>query len=279
MSFGTPKVIETLAFEPVLNEVMLDAAARFTAAGVTYDVGNLEFDPVKILAEALSYRELNLRARINDAALTRVLPFAGGTDLDYLAAFYDVARMALEDDARLRKRVTLAISGRSTAGPAEWYIGAAMRASVRVKEAVIYRAGLDPVLTIAILSTDNGGLADAPLIAAVTALVTGDAVRTVSDRVNVIAAVSSVLAVEADIWLLPDAPQSIMDELAPRLRAALDAEGGLGFDLKRSWLASRLHQPGVARVDVKAPLADYVAGPSGAAAIGAVTLTYKGRDR
>jgi phage-related baseplate assembly protein len=277
--FQSPSVIETLDYEVIVSAMVADAASRLALAGISYDVGNLEVDPVKIVIEADAARELLLRARINDAALTRVLPYAAGSDLDYLASFYGVARLADEADARLRKRVTLAISGRSTAGPADWYVSAAMRASIRVKEAMIYRTGIGPELVLSILATDNGGVADAPLIAAVDAEVQKNSVRVISDRITVISAVKTIVNVAAEVWLLPDASQTIIAALEPQLRAAFEAEGGLGFDLKRSWLASRLHQPGVARVNLTGPAADVIVSPNGAVAIGTVTITYMGRDR
>ena len=80
-----PAVIEELAFETILAELMADAVARFAAAGIDYDVGNLETDPVKIVLEAAAYRETLLRARVNDAARANLLSFAAATDLDHLA--------------------------------------------------------------------------------------------------------------------------------------------------------------------------------------------------
>src|SRR5262245_34679611 len=115
-AFPPPEAIETLDFEVILAAVMADAQARFDLAGIAYDVGGLETDPVKIVAEAASYRELLLRARINDAIRANLLAFARGADLDHLAAFYDAARMPAEGDDRFRLRIQLIIQGRSTGG-------------------------------------------------------------------------------------------------------------------------------------------------------------------
>lgn len=274
-----PKVIDDLDYEVMLASLLADGQARLAARGINYDVGNLEFDPFKIGMESVSFHELNLRARINDAAMTRVLPFAIGSDLDYLSAFHDVTRLADESDERLRKRVTLAISGRSTAGPADWYVSAAMRASVRVKDARVYRTGIGPQLALAILATDNGGVADPALIAAVEAVVLSDSVRVISDDISVVPAVQQSVNVAADVWLLPEASQTVITEMETSVRQSFIAEGGLGFDLKLSWLQSRLFVPGVSKLTLTAPLTDTIAGPNSAISIGTVTLTYRGRDR
>lgn len=274
-----PAIIEELDYEAILGALLSHAVQRFADAGVDYDVGALETDPVKIVLEAAAYRELLLRARINDAARANLVAFSTGADLDHLALFYDVARLPAETDAALRDRVILAIAGRSTAGPADWYRAAAFRASVRVADAAVYRPGLGPDLRIAVLATDNFGEADAQLLEDVRAVVTSDAVRVISDRIEVTAATSISVDVVADIWLLPDAPQTVFDGLEISLRTALAERGGLGFDVTRSWLIATLHQAGVHKVQLAAPVADVVVGQNQAAKLGTVTLAYKGRDR
>ena len=68
-------------------------------------------------------------------------------------------------------------------------------------------------------------------------------------------AVSAVVDIEADIWLRPDAPQSLFDSLPDLLTEAWAAEGGIGVDLVTSWIEARLHVDGVSRVEIKSPAA------------------------
>ncbi|MGS1093114.1 baseplate assembly protein [Aquamicrobium terrae] len=279
LALPSPSIIEGLDYEAILGALMADVRDRFAGAGIDYDVGHLETDPVKIVLEAAAYREMLLRARVNDAAKANLVAFSEGTDLDHLAAFYDVARLQGELDEALRERVILAISGRSTAGPRDWYRAAARRASDRVKDAAVYRIGLGPDIRVAVLATDNYGEPDAALLAAVRNVVTSDAVRVISDRIEVIAATSTTVDLAADAWLLPDAPQTVFDGLEDGLRAALAAQGGLGFDVTRSWLVATLHQPGVQKVVLHTPASDAVVGDNAAATLGTVALTYKGRGR
>ncbi|TIR24030.1 MAG: baseplate J protein [Mesorhizobium sp.] len=274
-----PEVIETLDFEAIVAAMITDVVDRFAAAGVDYDVGNLETDPVKIIFEVAAYREIGLRARINDAAKANLVAFAIGPDLDHLAGFYDVVRLDGETDDALRARTIIAISGRSTAGPEDWYRSAALRASPRVKDVAVYRVGTGPDIRISVLATDNFGEPDAALLAAVDGEVQKNSVRVISDRVTVLSATSTTVNVVADIWLLPSAPITVFDNLESTLRTALATEGGLGFNVTRSWLTAKLQQPGVQKVSLSAPMADAIVDDGAAAKFGTITLTFKGRDR
>jgi len=276
---GRPAVLEEIVYETILSNLMADVTARFQAAGISYDVGGLETDPVKIVNEVAAFHIMSLRARVNDAAKANLVAFAGGTDLDHLAFFYDVARLDGEADDALRRRIIIAISGRSTAGPVDWYRSAALRASPRVRDAAVYRVGKGPDIRVSVLATDNFGEPDAALLAAVTNEVTKGSVRVISDRVAVVSATSATANVDAEIWLLPGAPITVFQNLEASLRAALAAEGGLGFNVTRSWLTAKLHQPGVQRVNLIAPVADVVVDDNAAVRVGTVTLTLKGRDR
>lgn len=278
-SLPAPTAIEVLEYEAILAELLADVTARFLASGIDYDVGNLETDPVKICLEAAAYREILLRARVNDAVKSNLIAFALGSNLDHLAGFYDVSRMDGETDAALRSRTVIAISGRSTAGPHDWYRSAALRADVRVKDASVYRVGTGPDLRIAVLATDNFGEPDAALLAAVELVVQSDEVRVISDRVEVVSATSATVNVAGQVWLQPDAPQSVFTGLEAELRAALAAEGGLGFNVAPSWITSKLHRPGVHKIVLTSPAAEVVLDDNAAAKFGTVTLTYMGRDR
>ena len=81
----------------------------------------VESDPAIKLLEVAAYRETILRARVNDAFKATLLAFAAGNDLDNLAAFYGLTRLAQETDAELKDRTINRIQGSSTAGGAAWY--------------------------------------------------------------------------------------------------------------------------------------------------------------
>ncbi|MEN5278063.1 baseplate J/gp47 family protein [Brucella sp. TWI432] len=274
----TPGVIETVSYASILDEAIEDLKVRFAKAGVTYDVGNLETDPAKILVEVSAAREIIIRQRINDAAKANLIAYATGSDLDHLAAFYDVTRLSGENDIQLRARVVLAIQARSPGGSSYWYKQAALRADTRIKDVVVYREPFWPVIHIAVLSNYDGGIPDQAMLSAVTAEVLSDKVRLLNDTIIVEAAVTQEVNITADIWLLPTAGTNVFDSLEQVLRDAWFMESGVGFDLEISWLESRLHIDGVKKVTVTSPTATIVNSEGKATALGTITLNNRGRD-
>jgi len=269
-----PEVIQTVDYEAIVTLMRNDLVARFPGiAGVV----DLESEPARKLLEVFGYRELLLRARVNDAARANLLAYAGGADLEHLAQFYDVTRQANETDAGLRGRVVLAIRGRSTGGTEPRYRYVALSASPRVADAVVWREGTTPLVRCAVYSTDNNGVPDTALLAAVTAHLNDPAVIMVNDTIQVSAAVQTVQNIVASLTLLPNTSESILADIEAALRSDWLAERRLGFDMTTSWLTARLMRAGVYKAVVTTPSADVIASPSQAISIGTVTLTVAGR--
>ena len=306
---AAPAVIGEIDYEAVLAALVADVRDRFAAAGVDWDVGGLETDTAAILGQAVAYRETLLRAHINAAARANLRGFARGSDLDHLAEFYGLARLEVvhaddetpgsetpgsatpgsetpgsatpitETDERLNERLTLAIYGRSAAGPKERYEAVARGVDAAIIDAHVYRTGAGPALECAILTSDDNGVPDDDLLGAVHAALNADDIRSINDHVAAVAAVRRTVDIEADIWLAPETPQSLLDTLGPGLRDAWAHHSRIGSDLPLSWIVSRLHGPGVARVAVRAPDTDIIVPGHEAVAIGTVTLNDRGRTR
>lgn len=274
-SLAKPGVIETVDYESIVSLMRDDMVARFPAIVGVID---LESEPARKLIEVFAYREMLLRARVNDAARANLLAFALGSDLDHLAAFYDVVRLPFEADDRLRARVVLAIRGRSTGGTEPRYRYVALSADIRVADAVVWRDGTSPVVRCAIYSTDNNGVPDAALLQAVREHMTASDVRMVNDTIVVTAAVQKVQNVTAALTLLPNTSETLVTEIASSLQSSWLAERGLGYDLTLSWLTAKLMRYGVYKVDITLPAADVIASPIEAISIGTVTLSVAGRD-
>ncbi|MFN3892004.1 MAG: baseplate J/gp47 family protein [Beijerinckiaceae bacterium] len=269
-----PEVVEPLDFEAIRASLIADYKVRYPG----FDVDALESDPVIALLEVAAYRELVLRARINDSARANLLAFAKGGDLDQLGAFYDVARLTGESDDRMRDRVVLAIIGRSPGGTRERYKYIAMTADVRIADVVVWNTGTDPYVRISILNSLNNGVPYPDMLEAVEAALTADNVQMVNDTFIIAGAVKTTVNIAADVWLLPTAPQSAFTGLAQALRDAWAAEGGLGRDLNVAWITARLMRPGIARVAVTAPAGSTAAQFFEAIALGTITLTDRGRE-
>jgi len=273
-----PEVIKTFYFEAILADRMADLRQRLLAAGIDYDVGHLETDILKVVHLGDSMREVTLRAAINDAAMANLLAFALGGDLDHLAFFYDVERLVGETDDALRDRTVLSIKARSPGGSEWWYAAAAKRADVRIRSVKPYREKFWPIIHIAVLSSENGGIPDQRMLDAVTAEIMSDRVRLLNDTIVIEPAVASGTDIEADIWLLPDAAFGLMDVLPEILRQAWQAEAAIGFDLEPSWIEARLHVAGVKRVRLRSPSASVIASEGVALTPGSIKLNYMGRD-
>lgn len=270
-----PDIVETLDFEAIVTALRDDVVALYPdLAGVV----DIEGSPARILIEVFAYREILVRARVNDATRANLVAFATGTDLDHLAAFYDVARLPDEADADLRIRTILAIAGRSPGGTEDRYEFVARSADVRVDDCRVYRTEESPAVRVAITATDNGGVPDQPLLDAVEAALTASDVRLVSDTIIVEAATTISADVEAEIWLDPDADGSIIDGLSAALAAAWDSYGGIGRDLTISWITKTLMVPGVQKVNVLQPAAHVDVPFNRAATLGTVTIHDMGRD-
>lgn len=110
----------------------------------------LESEPVTKLLQENAYRELLLRQRINEAAQAVMVAYAIGSDLDQLAANYNVKRLTvtpadndaappvaavMESDEALRLRVPAAFEGLSVAGPTAAYEFHVRSADGRVADA------------------------------------------------------------------------------------------------------------------------------------------------
>jgi phage-related baseplate assembly protein len=268
-----PQAIEELSFETILAELVADFRARWP----DWDMGALETDPILIALQVAAYREQNIRERINEAVRSNILPFAIGGDLDQLAVFYDLVRLNGETDAQFRRRVVLAIAGRSPGGTAERYRSIALSVDARIADVVVWTNSLEPYVRVSVLNTLNNGVPYPEMLTAVREALNASSVLMVNDTLIVTGAVRTTIDVVADVWLLPNAPQATLDTLAQNLRDAWAVEGGLGRDLTPSWLVARLMRPGVARVSVTAPINGAAVEFFEAIALGAITLTDKGR--
>lgn len=270
------QAIEELSYEDILASIKADLIVRYPEIE---PILQLESTVVAKVLEVAAYQKTLLRARINDAVRANILAAATGADLENLAAFYGVSRLAGESDARLRDRVVLAVLGRAPGGTEEWYAYHAMTADADVAEVKVYRIDTGPRIGVSVLSAVNGGVPDQAMLDAVEAVVNSKSVRSVNDVISVSAATSQTADIVADVWLLPNTPHSVFTGLEAQLRAAWQDESGIGFDLNRSWVEAKLHVSGVSKVNVTAPAADAVASDTSAIAIGTVTLNFKGVSR
>jgi phage-related baseplate assembly protein len=265
-----PDIVETLSFETLRAAILADGVARMNAAGVPYNVSALESDPFVALCEAYAYREMNLRARINDAARAVLLPSSWGTNLDNIGAAFDTARNSGELDAAYQQRIHIAPAAFSSCGPQgayEYWARTILPLSVdatavqiapgKVRVAVLYAA---PTLT--------PPPADLQTLAA--ALV-APAMKPLTDVVAVTGAsiVPATITAVSTLFPGPDAA-SVQAAQTSALAAFLTANQKLGFALTRSALIAALQVGGVKSVNLISPAADI---PIDAASVYSVVST------
>ena len=252
---AAPDVVETLDYEVILAAMVADLQSRdpaFTAL--------VESDPAYKILEVAAYRETIIRQRVNDGAKAVMLAYAGGADLDQIAANYNVERLVLdegdpdaippvaptlESDTDLRRRVQLSFEGFSTAGPVGAYVFHALGADPDVLDVSVASPAPGDVV-VSVLSRQGDGTASAGLISAVDAVLSSDTVRPLTDNVTVQSATIVNYSVTAVLTVLPGPDGSVV---LAQSQAALDAyiaeTRRLGRDVTRSGLFAALHQPGV----------------------------------
>ena len=269
----TPQVLETLRFETVFDALLRDFQVRYPQYSAL-----LASDPVIKLIEVAAYRELLLRARINEAARANLLAFAVGHDLEHLGAFYGVTRLPQEQDDPLRRRIRARIMGFANAGGAAHYRYWALSASPEVADVAVDSPGPGRV-RISVLPTGHSDTVPEALLDTVRATVLRDDVRVLTDTVEVVPVSLVPVTVAAQIWLYPDTPMAVFEGLAPRLTRELAQAAVLGWDLTLSWLIGQLQQPGIHKVALNEPATDIRIHSTQAVRLTDVQLTFAGRDR
>lgn len=210
-----PTIIEELDFEEILIEVKAVMVAAYPAdqqAAVIAALA-LESEPLNVIAQALAYREMLLRQRINEGAAACMLSHSTGNDLDNIAANLDTERLIkteatettdaeMESDEALRLRAQAAFEGMSVAGPSAAYEYFARSASGKVADARASSPAPAEVI-IAVLSTEGDGTASPELLAAVAEAVNDEEVRPLGDRVTVRSAEIVDYEINATLYLYP----------------------------------------------------------------------------
>lgn len=269
-ALSPPDIIETLDYEAIVKELRDDLVARFPLIAGVID---LESEPARKLIEAFAYRELRLRARINDGARAVLLASSFGTNLDHLAALFGTARQQGESDNRLRRRIQLAPEAFTVAGPegayqyqvltvAPWARDvSAIMTQPGVVRVTVLRSGPDPIPTEAEREAIRLHLRD-------------EAIRPLTDVVQVLPPTVRGVTIEARLTLYPGPDAGVVQSRATAaLGDWLERNRMLGMNLRRSAIFARLHQEGVHSVELVSPAEDIVLDDTEVYAITGMTIT------
>lgn len=290
-----PAVVEPLDFEAILAArkaalVALWPEADRPALEATLAI---EGEALTLFLEESAYRELLLRARINDAAHAVMLAYATGTNLDQIGANYGVARLTitpanpaavppvaavLEADTDYRARILLSLAALSVAGPEDAYLYHAQSADPRVAHVTAQSPSPGEVL-ITVLARSGNGTPPADLLAAVGAALSAKAVRPLTDHVTVQAPTIVPFAVTATLSTYPGPDAAVvLAQAQAALADYLESVRRIGYDITLSGIYGALQRPGVHRVTLTSPAADVIIdnGSAGHCTAINVTLTTTG---
>ena len=277
-----PDVIETLDYERIVTELRDDLVATFPAIAGVID---LQSEPARKLIEAFAYREMLLRARINDAARSVMLASAYGANLDHLAALFGTKRMEVEDesgamvlesDDRLRRRVQLAPDAFSVAGPEGAYVYHALTVAPWARDVTAISPRPGCIRVTVLRSGDQPSPALSERESVRMALLKND-VRPLTDMVEVRGRDVQRITVEATLTLYegPDGTM-VRNKAITALSDWLEANRMLGRNLRRSAIFSRLHVEGVHSVDLASPAKDVVLERTEVYVVDALTIKLGG---
>ncbi|TGY50823.1 baseplate assembly protein [Rodentibacter pneumotropicus] len=272
---NAPKVLEDLNFETLLTERKAEFIALFPQEEQDFWRArlNLESEPITKLLQEVVYLQLLERSRINQAAQATMLAYATGSDLDVIAANFNVQRQIiqtednsvtpkilaiLEDDTSLRLRTQLAFEGLSVAGPRSAYVFHALSAHPEVADVSVISP--EPAqVTVTILSRIGQGTASEQVLNAVRKKLNDENIRPIGDRVTVQSAVIHSYNIRAKLHLYRGPEyEPIKAEALKKLTAYTEEKRRLGRDISLSGIYAALHLEGVQRVELLSPSADIV---------------------
>ncbi|MFV0576049.1 MAG: baseplate J/gp47 family protein [Vibrio sp.] len=255
-----PKVKEEIDFETILTRKKTDLKTRY----LSWDA-DVESDPTVKNLEVSAYDETVQRQRVNDAALSVMLPWSEDTDADNLASFFNLEREVIqkaddtvtppieaiyETDDALKRRCLLAWSAITTAGPRKSYIYHALSSSSQVKDADAYRVSPGNV-NVVVLSHEGNGTASDALLATVDGQITSESVRPLCSNAKSISAkiyeyeITAVLDIETIA-----AKDSIIQTALENAQLYVDKAHRIGGLVSESALDAAMHIEGVRDVDL-----------------------------
>lgn len=268
-----PVVVEQLDFDTTLNERREEFVSMFPPEmqdTVRHTLA-LPSDPGEKLLEFSTYLENLMRQRVNEAALSTMLAYAQDTDLDNLAANYNVERQVItpadttttpptpavmESDDSLRQRTQSAMETLSVAGPTAAYEAFACAADGRVADAKAISPS-PACVTVSVLSTLGDGTADSTLLDIVAAALNDENVRPVADRLTVQSA--DIISYQIDaVLMMEDGPQTEMIRKAAQDRATAYAvsQYRIGRTVYRAKIIGVLNSEGVDNIILNSPASD-----------------------
>lgn len=272
-----PSAVETLSFEGIYT------AARSTFADLQRPnqpdidaVLQLESEPAAKVLQAHSYREMLIRARLNDSVRAHFQPTANGADLDWIAQDFGVTRQDDETDSRLRDRIAKRIAALAGQGTREHYEYTALSASNQVRQAQATSPVAGKVLVMLWVWDQTQAQAVRELV---NTAINAENARMLGVDVTVAVAVPKPINITAAITRRRTAPANLLAMLQQRLADGFATMATMSEGVARSYITALLQVDGVHAVefpDPDRPAAHTVINVGQYPALGAVQLIDAG---
>lgn len=290
-----PQIIETLDFEQLYEQrkqALIDLYIDSAEKQYISETLSRDSDPLAKFLQENCYREMILRNRINHAAQSLLLAYASGSDLENLAANFNVQRLiitpedmskipplpaVMESDEKLRLRTQQAFDKLSVAGPESAYKKFAYDADGRVADVSVISPN-PAYITVSILQADSEtGVAAQELINIVSDALNAEEVRPIGDRVTVQSAAITRYNIQAKLYISkePEAA-TLLEQVRQNLYDYAYQRNRIGKSIRLSALYSALHIAGVSRVELISPKADIVINDQQAAFCTSINVSIGG---
>lgn len=261
-----PDVLIPIDYENMLAAIKADLISRDPTLA---DALNLESEPLTKLLETVAYFDMLKTNQVNQTAKAMLLAYATGTTLDHLASAVNVSRLLVkqgnpnavppmpdiyESDDAFRRRIQLEPE-RASAGSEGAYMFWALSSDGDVRDISVVTATAG-VVTVYVQSHSELVASDI-LKEKVRQAVDNPNRKPFTDQVRIASGQPFGFDVQAELTLYPGPDKDVVMATArAELDKYLEKVRYLGYDVTISGLHHALHQAGVQRVKLLAPLTD-----------------------
>lgn len=261
-----PDVLMPIDYENMLAAIKADLISRDPSLT---DALSLESDPLTKILESVAYLHMLKTNQVNQTAKAMLLAYATGTTLDHLASAVNVSRLLVkqgnpnavppmpdiyESDDAFRRRIQLEPE-RASAGSEGAYMFWALSSDGDVRDISVVTATAG-VVTVYVQSHSELVASDI-LKEKVRQAVDNPSRKPFTDQVRIASGQPFGFDVQAELTLYPGPDKDVVMATArAELDKYLEKVRYLGYDVTISGLHHALHQAGVQRVKLLAPLTD-----------------------
>lgn len=259
-SLPKPQVKELLDFETELQK----KKDKLKVLKPDWDADVESETSVKLL-EVSAYDAVNERQRVNDAAVSVMLPWCRGDDLDNLAARFNLTRHVIQEaddtvsppieeikeaDAELQERCLLAWSKLTNAGTPSSYEAHARDAHVKVKAAKAIRVKGGKTRTY-VLSHDGDGTPSVEILDAVRSRLNEEDIRQLCSENEVVPAIIQNYAITAVLDISETAVEkAVVAQALLNTQTYVKEAHTLKSYVSKSRIDAEMHIEGVNDVDL-----------------------------